>query len=154
MPRYITADFIEAIPKSGGIITTIAKRVGCDWNIAKKWITNYPTVQRAYVAEAETVTDMAESNLFKAMKSGDPWALKFYLATKGKERGYVQRVEEVIKGDPNAPIGIAYVNNWRPDHSPLSAQGPAGGDDAGEAVQLAVGGAQVEEDDAGHGNSG
>lgn len=98
MPRYTAAQFIKAIKGSAGIVTTIANRVGCDWYTAKKWITEHPTVQRAYVAEAETVTDMAESNLFKAMKAGDPWALKFYLATKGKGRGYVQKVETEHSG--------------------------------------------------------
>jgi len=32
---FLLKQFIDAIPGSGGIITTIAKRVGCSWNTAK-----------------------------------------------------------------------------------------------------------------------
>jgi hypothetical protein len=33
---YNAQQFIKAIKNSGGIITTIAARVGCDWDTAKK----------------------------------------------------------------------------------------------------------------------
>ncbi len=59
--RYKASQFIDAIPGSGGIISTIAKRVGCDWHTANTWILNKPTVNSAYSAECETVTDAAES---------------------------------------------------------------------------------------------
>lgn len=40
---YTAAQFIEAIPGTGGIISAIAKRVGCDWITAKKYITELIT---------------------------------------------------------------------------------------------------------------
>ena len=42
--HYTAKQFIEAIPGSGGIVSTIARRVGCNWYTAKKYIDNYPTV--------------------------------------------------------------------------------------------------------------
>ena len=130
--HYTAAQFIEAIAGSAGIVTTIAKRVGCTWHTAKKYIEKHPTVAKAYIAECETVTDMAESNLFKAMRSGDPWALKFYLATKGKGRGYVQKseVEMTVKEDDldNAiEHGLAKLARTRKD----GAAPEAGNEDAG-----------------------
>lgn len=131
MPRYTAAQFIKAIKGSAAIITTIKNRVGCDWYTAKKWIEEHPTVQRAYIAEAETVTDMAESNLFKAMKAGDLSALKFYLATKGKDRGYVQKSEiamTVPEEDLDNAIerGLAKLASTRKDGAP-GATGNEGG---------------------------
>ena len=58
---YKAADFIEAIPGTGGIITKIAAKVGCSWGTAKKYIDEYATVQVAYQDECEKVLDAAES---------------------------------------------------------------------------------------------
>lgn len=57
---YTAAQFIEAISGSGGIISTIAARVGCQWHTAKKYIDTYPTVAAAYQAECERTSDIAE----------------------------------------------------------------------------------------------
>src|SRR5688572_16034425 len=99
MPRpvgstnYTVNQFIKAIPGTGGIVSTIARRVGCDWQTAKRFITRYPTVERVYQSECETVLDLAEVKLIEAVKAGDFPAIKFYLTTKGKNRGYTERQE-------------------------------------------------------------
>lgn len=100
--RYLVQDFIDAIPGTGGIITTIAKRVGCTWHTAKKYIDTRPTIQRAYNDECEKLTDAAESiiatmitdkNLSAVKKMA---AAKWYLTRKGKDRGYSTRQEVVL----------------------------------------------------------
>ena len=58
---FTAEQFIKAIPGTGGVITSIAERVGCAWNTAKKYITEYPTIAQAYQNESERVTDMARS---------------------------------------------------------------------------------------------
>lgn len=103
--RYTAAQFIDAIPGTGGIITSIAKKVGCTWNTAKKYITNHPTVAQAYSNEENSVLDMAEVEMIKAMQDGELSALKFYLKTKGKKRGYVERQE--VSGPDATPVQIA-----------------------------------------------
>lgn len=91
--QYNANDFIKAIPGSGGIISTIAKRVGCEWLTAKRAIDSMPTVGEAYGNECETVLDMAESVLLKNIKDGDSADAKWYLSRKGKARGYVETQE-------------------------------------------------------------
>lgn len=105
-PLFTTDQFLTAIPGSAGIITLIAKRVGCDWHTAKKWITTRPTIQKAYDDECESVLDMAESKLFEAVNTGDLQAVKYLLSTKGKRRGYTERTE-VTGAD-----GGAIIINW------------------------------------------
>jgi hypothetical protein len=61
--QYKTSDFIEAIPGTGGVITAIASRVGCDWNTARKYLNEYKTVNEAWLAEKESILDVAESVL-------------------------------------------------------------------------------------------
>jgi hypothetical protein len=99
MGRQFTAkQFLDAIPKSGGIITTIAKRVGCVWHTAKKYIDAMPTVHRAYIDECESILDMAESKLFEAVLAGDSQMVKYILSTKGKRRGYTEKLEIDTQG--------------------------------------------------------
>ena len=101
--HYKAEQFINAIPGTGGIISTIAKRVGCDWHTAKRYINDYATIAKAYKDECEAVLDMAESILIGNIKDGDSSDAKWYLARKGRDRGYVER-QEIETGDINIRI--------------------------------------------------
>lgn len=90
---YTAGQFIDAIPGSGGIISTIAKRVGCAWHTAKKYIDGYATVKQAYDDECEKLTDAAESTVIKAIMDNDLGAAKWYLTMKAKDRGYAKKQE-------------------------------------------------------------
>ena len=82
--NYTTAIFIEAIEGSGGIISTIAAKVGCSWATAQKWIKDYPTVQAAYQDECQRINDMAVSVLLKSIKEGNTQDAKWWLSKKRK----------------------------------------------------------------------
>jgi hypothetical protein len=97
---YTAAQFIVAIPGTAGIVSAIAKRVGCDWHTAKRYIAKYPTVQRAYDDEAEKVLDLAETKVIEAINTGDMGTARWYLSTKGKNRGYAER-REITGADGN-----------------------------------------------------
>jgi len=91
--KYTAEQFIKAIPGTGGIISAIARKVDCEWNTAKAYIDKYPTIKQAYDNECQTILDMAETGLYKAIREGKDWAIKYILSTKGKSRGYVERQE-------------------------------------------------------------
>jgi hypothetical protein len=84
MPSYKAQQFIDAIPGTAGIIDTIAKRVGCDWHTAKKYIQEYATVKEAYDDETERVADLAVTVIIKAIREGDIATAKWYLTKKRK----------------------------------------------------------------------
>ena len=124
--QYKAQQFIDAIPGSGGIITTIAKRVGCDWHTAKKYIDEYATVKQAYQDEVEKIGDLAETTLIKSIRDGDVSSAKFYLTTKARGRGYVQKTETEITGKDGGPIGIVAVyipDNGRDSETTEGASG-------------------------------
>lgn len=102
--QYTAEQFINAIVGSGGIISTIAKRIGCDWHTAKKYCDTMPTVKRAYDAECESVLDLAEVRLIKKIDEGDMGAIKYILSTKGKKRGYTER-QEIDQRSINVDLG-------------------------------------------------
>jgi len=101
---YLAEQFIGAIPGSGGIISTIAKRVGCAWNTAKKYCTKYATVRRVYNDECARVLDLAEGKVMEAIDEGDGVMIRYYLSTKGKHRGYILRQE--VSGPDREPVSI------------------------------------------------
>jgi len=80
----------KAIEDSGGIISTIAERLGCEWNTARSYIEKYEETKAAYEAESESVIDLAESKLIENIQANDNTAILFYLKTKGKKRGYIE----------------------------------------------------------------
>jgi hypothetical protein len=97
--RYNAQMFIDAIPGSGGIIATIARKVGCTWHTAQKYINEYATVQAAYQDECETVNDLAESTLLKSIRDGDVASAKWWL-TKKRKPTFGDAVDITSGGEP------------------------------------------------------
>ena len=85
---YKAEDFIQAIPGTGGIITKIAARVGCDWRTAKRFVTEYGSVRKVWEAEREGVKDRAEVVIIGAIDAGDIQTAKWYLTVQAQDRGY------------------------------------------------------------------
>jgi len=94
--RFEPDKIINAIKGSGGIITTIAKKLGVSWNTAKSYIEEHESTLQAYNDEEEKILDIADEQLYKAIKKGDLSAVKWLQATKGKKRGYVEKqIQEI-----------------------------------------------------------
>lgn len=111
--KYTAKIFIDAIPGSAGIISTIAKRIGCSWHTAKKHIDRHPTVRTVYDDELEQVLDLAETTVIGAMKGGDVGTARWFLSTKGKRRGYTEKTEIEQSGEFN--ITIINKSNVNPE---------------------------------------
>lgn len=97
--QYKAQQFIDVIPGTAGIISTIARRVGCAWHTAQKYIEKYATIRRVYESECNSMLDLAELEALKLIKAGDGSMIRWYLSTKGKHRGYVERVEQEQLGE-------------------------------------------------------
>lgn len=84
---------LEALEKSLGVVTTACKNVGVDRSTFYKYLKEDEEFAEA-VKELENVAlDFAESQLHKQIQEGVPTSTIFYLKTKGKRRGYVERQE-------------------------------------------------------------
>jgi len=105
---YTAEQFIKAIPGSGGIISTIARRVGCGWHTARDYVDKHPSVKQAYDDECEAVLDLAESKTIKAIEAGDMQTVRYYLSTKGRKRGYVERTEQEVKQSGAVTFRVVY----------------------------------------------
>lgn len=96
---YTKEQVLAAIEGSGGIMSAVAKRLGCDWNTAKKYVSRWVATRAAFRAEREKVLDLAETTLLKSIKDGDAASAKWMLSRLGRHRGYVERQEIEPVGD-------------------------------------------------------
>ena len=90
---YTAAQFIKAIKGSGGVISAIADAVGCSWMTAKKYITEYPTVNQAWQNERNRITDKARHNIITAICDKDLQMSKWWLQVMDDEFVPKQRTE-------------------------------------------------------------
>jgi len=92
---------LEALEKSLGVVTTAAKAVGIDRSTHYEWLKTDEAYRDAVTSIGDVALDFAESQLHKQMQTGDTTACIFYLKTKGKKRGYVER-QEITGADGGA----------------------------------------------------
>ena len=85
--------FLAYMEATLGNITASCKEVGIDRSLYYKWLERDPKFKQAVDDLSEMSVDFAESHLKKQIKEGDTTATIFYLKTKGKHRGYSEKVE-------------------------------------------------------------
>ena len=84
---------IEALTKSLGIVTTACKAVGICRQTHYDWYNEDSEYKEACDDIADIALDFAESKLHGLIDKGDTSANIFYLKTKGKRRGYIEKHE-------------------------------------------------------------
>ena len=97
---------IEALEKSLGVVTTACKLVGVNRSTFYQYVKDDPEFAEAVKDINEVTIDFAESQLHKQIKDGNTTATIFYLKTKGKKRGYVEKTEIDFSTDNNEEIPI------------------------------------------------
>ncbi len=86
---------IEAMHKSLGIVTRACEIVGITRATFYKYYNEDADFREQCNSIQDVALDYVESELFKKIKGGDTTAIIFYLKTKGKNRGYVERKENL-----------------------------------------------------------
>lgn len=107
---YTKAKTLAAISGSAGIKSTIAERLGCDWNTADKLVKQWPETLRAWQDEREKILDMSETTLLKSIKAGDTSSAKWILATQGKDRGFSPTLPAAIDDEGQAAFVVSFVS--------------------------------------------
>lgn len=102
--RYTCEQMIEALHTCSGRVYRAAARLRCSSTTVYRYIEKHPTVKAAKEEEDGKLLDLAEGKLETAINAGDPWAIKFYLRTKGRERGFGEWQTYEHKGLPELDI--------------------------------------------------
>ena len=92
---------IEALTDSLGVVTIACKKVGIARNTHYEWYKEDENYRNAVDDLADVALDFAESMLHKQIQEKDTTATIFYLKTKGKKRGYIERSEIDHSGGVN-----------------------------------------------------
>ena len=101
MKHYTKEELLEAIKGSGGIVSEIARRLGCDWMTARKYVEKSKVTHEAMIAESEAMLDQIERCAYDTALAGDGPMIRYILSTKGKRRGWSEdELPQVAAGDP------------------------------------------------------
>lgn len=94
-------NLIECMEKSLGIVSTACKMANITRNTFYKYMADDPVFKATIDEVSEVTLDFAETSLLKRIKEGSDAAIIFYMKTKGKKRGYVERSEISIEKEEN-----------------------------------------------------
>ena len=98
---------IDALEKALGIVTTACKQVGIHRSTHYDWYNNDEEYKDLVDSVQDVCLDFAESQLHKQINGGNTSATIFYLKTKGKKRGYIEKIEYDIKREEVDLSGIS-----------------------------------------------
>ena len=95
-------DMLVALEKTLGVVTTAARQIGIERTTHYYWMKEDEEYKQAVQSIDDVALDFAESKLHSLIQNDDTAATIFFLKTKGKKRGYIERQE--FTGSEGAPI--------------------------------------------------
>lgn len=96
-------ELLKALEKSLGVVTTACKVAGVGRTTYYEWYRDDEEFRKKVDDLSNVALDFVESKLFEQIDSGNPSSAIFYLKTKGKKRGYVERQEITgVEGMPSS----------------------------------------------------
>ena len=102
--------FLEALKSCLGIVSMAAKKTELSRSQHYEWLHNDPEYKKDVDDIQNIALDFAESKLHGLIDRSDVASTIFYLKTKGKNRGYVERQEQEMTFT-NKPVFIDLTGN-------------------------------------------
>jgi len=98
----IKKEMLSALKETLGVVAPACEMVGISRNTHYVWMKSDADYKLAVDDLLEFQIDFVESKLFSNINNGDISSTIFYLKTKGKSRGYIERKE--IEHDGNIKL--------------------------------------------------
>ncbi len=99
--------FLENLIRTHGNMTEASILTCIDTNVPYLWVRNDAAFARKVEEIKEIAIDYVESALFRQIAADVPASTIFYLKTKAKHRGYVERTE--VTGNEGRPLEIRVI---------------------------------------------
>lgn len=131
-------DILQALEEKNGIVSIACKSIGLARSTFYKWMSDDPDFKEAVNEIQEVTLDFVESKLMEkisgvTVKKGETdegedivydvppsdTAIIFYLKTRGKKRGYIEKSEL----DVRTPEGVTVKYVSQPGNEPLDNAG-------------------------------
>lgn len=90
---------LEALEKTLGIVTQACKIVGINRWTYYEYLKKDEEFKKKVDELSDVALDFVESNLHKNIEKGKEASIIFYMKTKGKHRGYVEKIETEHSGE-------------------------------------------------------
>lgn len=111
-------NFIALFFKHTGNISYICKTIGIHRTTYYLWLKKDKKFKETIDAELEGLIDFVESKLFNLIDDKNVAAVIFFLKTKGKGRGYVERIEQLFQGDEFKPLRVTVTSDGNKSDNP------------------------------------
>lgn len=100
---------LAALEKSLGVVTTACKAIGISRETHYSWLEKDEKYKEAVNELDNIALDFAETKLHSNISKGSDTAIIFYLKTKGKKRGYIEKseIDHTTNGESiNKPLSM------------------------------------------------
>jgi hypothetical protein len=92
---------LKVLAAKGGNLSETAKAFKVNRRSVYHWLNSSEAYKSAYEDQQESMIDFAESKLMQSINNGSDTATIFFLKTRAKSRGYVEKseVDHTTKGE-------------------------------------------------------
>lgn len=97
---------LKALESSLGVVTVACKKANISRDTHYRWLKEDEEYQKAVYDIENIALDFAESQLHSEIADKNTTAIIFYLKTKGKRRGYVEKYESDIQHTSHSEIKL------------------------------------------------
>lgn len=104
---------IEALENSLGIVSVACRKIGISRQTHYRWLEEDADYEKQAKEIIEATIDYVESKLFENISDKKEASIMFYLKSKAKHRGYIER-QEVDMGNNNH-FRIEIIDEELPD---------------------------------------
>ena len=111
--KFSNARMIEAIQKAEGNLSAAARMLKTTRRTVHRYVSDYEDVRAAYEEANDTVLDVVENKLIEQAKLGLPEQVRFFLRTKGRSRGYGDRLDSHVVTEEYNPADFSLDENRR-----------------------------------------
>lgn len=135
----IKKNMVEALKKSLGIVSTACENCGISRQTHYRWLSEDPEYKQQVEDITEDAIDFVESKLHEKIngvqmvkhnEDGDVYyelapsdtAIIFFLKTKAKKRGYIEKVEVDQKTEHSGTVGFTGINIIKPNEPSSSEE--------------------------------
>jgi hypothetical protein len=105
--RHKKKNLLAALEQTLGVVTSACKKAGVDRRDYYEWMKGDPEFKEAADKIGDIAFDFVESSLYKQIQENNVAATIFWLKTKGRSKGYSERLELTgPDGEAFSPITI------------------------------------------------
>lgn len=97
---------IEALEKTLGVVTEACKKARVGRTTYYGWLESDKEFAKKVKSIEDVAIDFAETALHDQIREGNPTSTIFYLKTKGKKRGYIEKSEIEVQTEKPIFQGI------------------------------------------------